>query len=71
MLSKAKQKGFTWTGWITPVNVKKCNYHSIGWNFGDKFDGFHEWDFINGKKVKCQLSDKKTKKCKHCGFYRE
>jgi hypothetical protein len=67
-----KTKGFQWSGWIKPVNVSQnANYHAVGWNFGNKFDGFHEWDFINGKKVKCQLSNKKAKKCKNCGWYRK
>jgi len=55
-------KGFTWTNWIKPQNQKPTEYHVIGWNFGDKFDGFHTWDINKkGKKVKCKHGNRKAK----------
>jgi hypothetical protein len=64
--------GFKWTSMITSVeSFIPTNYHVIGWNTGEKFDGYREWDIIKSKRVKCQLSNPKTKKCKHCGWARQ
>lgn len=49
-------KSFSWSGWIKPVNQAKNNgFHVVGFNFGNKFDGFHVFDYNKkGKKVKCK-----------------
>lgn len=35
-------KEFEWKGWVKPINQKKVPMYRIGFNLGDKFDGFHE-----------------------------
>ena len=46
-LKKVCNNGFTWSVWIKPSNITSSKeFHIMGWNFGDKFDGFHIWDTL-------------------------
>lgn len=63
-----KTKSFQWTGFIKPINSsRETNYHCYSW--GQK--GFKMFDVVKDKEVKCQLTDKRFKKCKNCGFERD
>lgn len=72
-----KNNHFSWKNWIKPLSSNNnVNYHVIGWNLDDKvggffFDGVHYYDLIDNKKINCQLSNKKAKKCKNCSWYRK
>lgn len=58
---KKTSKGFNWNGFIKSVVSNPASHHVIGWNFGDKFDGFHTWDVNKkGKKVKCKHAPRTT-----------
>lgn len=48
------EKATSWSGWIKPNISQPTSYHCIGFNFGDRFDGFHTWDvYEKGNKVNC------------------